>query len=80
MPFDEKTYLKVVDHVSRKWTQSACPFCASNDWAVQGPVEVSLVQHVRHLDAPYMPSAAIICNKCGYMALLNLGVVDKSSG
>lgn len=64
---------RVREHVSRRWTSSACARCGSRRWAGHGPAWLGLTDEGGRA---HLAVFALVCEACGSIELLHAGVVE----
>jgi uncharacterized Zn finger protein len=71
---------KIIDSLQKKKVGTTCPSCGQNEWAIIDQVvsvQIADINGGVRLPAPFIPSAGLICNSCGFVrvhALLQLGI------
>lgn len=71
---------KVRQHLLEKWKGRGCPMCEGGPWQLAngGAVNIALSPAARTMPVSplrALPCMAVVCQSCGYTALINLVMV-----
>jgi hypothetical protein len=63
----------LAQHVVTKWT-NGCPMCGTRRWSPHAFVNMELSPSAKGqvIGAQVLPSAALVCQNCGFTAIVNL--------
>jgi len=84
MPFDEQTKKKFIDTFVKRLRDiggedaGKCPLCTNSAWStVDGYVVPSVQPELGglHVGGPSLPTIPIVCNNCGFVAHISLGIL-----
>jgi len=80
MPFNKEEFAKAFeDAVKRKKVGGiSCPICSNGKWSIPGGYTMSPLQDELvgiKIGGPAIPKVPIICNNCGFVAEIALGVL-----
>lgn len=79
MPLPEDFKKQVVDELAKRGVKPQCEICGHNDWVV---VDQAVSLHITDLSGSYkipppqIPSAGLICKRCGNIRIFALGALD----
>ena len=85
MPFNEQLKQEFIETFSRKAREKGgpnaakCPLCTNNQWTtVDGYVSPRIEPEISaafYVGGPTIPTVPIVCNNCGFVAHISLGVL-----
>ena len=86
MSLPENFQHKVLEALNKNKINANCEVCGQNNWSVADQAVTLLVSNLKggiSLPPPNIPSAALVCNNCGNVRLVALGVLgllDQKEG
>lgn len=80
MPFNKDEFIEAFeDAVKRKKVEGIiCPICSNGKWNIPGGYTMSALQNDLvgfKIGGPAIPKVPIICNNCGFVAEIAIGVL-----
>lgn len=80
MPFNREEFAKAFEGAVKRKTNRGiiCPICSNGKWKIPGGYTMSSLQDelgAVKIGGPAMPKVQIVCNNCGFVAEIAIGVL-----
>lgn len=76
MALDQAARNKIAEHAQKTWRSPGCLLCGCTTWEVHGYVTLIVGNAPGPGGDEGLPSAALVCQRCGNTVIVNLVVAD----